>query len=65
MGKVELTTWGIRKFPRVLKNKFIGMCKMRGLIARDVVVGLVKQWVKDHKYEEVTTDASSDANRSL
>lgn len=47
----KMIGWLINPFPETIKNKFLGMCKMKGIDWKKLLANLIKEWIWEQKKE--------------
>jgi len=44
----ETVVWMLGKVPKTLKNKFMALCRLKDKSAREMVIELVSDYIKDN-----------------
>jgi len=47
-------TWSIKRFPKSVKDMFVGMCKMKGKRTAEVLEYITLRWVQEQKAKDKT-----------
>jgi len=47
--EIKMVAWMVNSFPESIKNRFLGMCKMKGINWKKLLANLIKEWMYEQE----------------